>query len=300
VIPFHGYDDCILLENAVCRVVLCPAAGGRVLEFSTGGTNALYLPDEGKGWTLDQGGRGAMNAGRFDIGPEMTIPAHPQLWAGRYAGEITGPRSARLTSVKDASTGVRLVRDFVLDQSTTRLACTQTIENVSDRTVEYCHWCRTFAHGGGIVVVPRSKGSRFPNGWVRYDPAPLINAAPEDPNVRVTDDFIEIVGPPKFPKLGFDTTAGWFAYLMPNDLMFVKRYPVYEDRVYNEVAGLTLSIWYPDRPMCELEPIGPRERLAPGESAAFTETWWLLPRAFPKDARTNLEEVAKQVEREAK
>ena len=35
-----------------------------------------------------------------------------------------------------------------------------------------------------------------------------------------------------------DTYAGWFAYLMKKDLMFVKRFPTYPDRVYNEVAGL--------------------------------------------------------------
>ena len=42
------------------------------------------------------------------------------------------------------------------------------------------------------------------------------------------------------PKLGMDSYAGWFCYLMKNDLMFVKRYPTYPDRVYNEVAGLTI------------------------------------------------------------
>jgi len=80
--------------------------------------------------------------------------------------------------------------------------------------------------------------------------------------------------------------------LMPNDLMFVKQYPVYPDRVYNEVAGLTLSIWYPDRPMVELEPIGPREKLKPGESASFTETWYLVPQKFPaKGTQVDLKAV---------
>ena len=35
----------------------------------------------------------------------------------------------------------------------------------------------------------------------------------------------------------------------------IKTYP---DRVYNEAAGLTLSVWYPTGPRIELEPIGPR------------------------------------------
>ena len=30
VVSFFGYDDCIKLENETTRVILCPAAGGRV------------------------------------------------------------------------------------------------------------------------------------------------------------------------------------------------------------------------------------------------------------------------------
>ncbi|MCA9179678.1 MAG: hypothetical protein KDB14_34720 [Planctomycetales bacterium] len=269
-VEFRGEANCIQLENRSTRVVL-GHAGGRVLEYSRDGVNALYLPE----------GEQGMNAGRFDIGPEQTIPAHPQLWSGVWKSEITGNRAARLTSVKDESTGVQLVRDFQLAADSSRLECRQTIHNVSNETVEYCHWSRTFAAGGGIVVIPTTTPSRFPHRYVMYTPAPVINFKPEDDKILVRDDHLQIVGAPAFPKLGFDSQAGWFAYLMKNDLMFVKQFPTYPDRVYNEVAGLTLSIWYPDRPMCELEPIGPRERIEPGKSAAFTETWSLLPHKFP-------------------
>ena len=88
------------------------------------------------------------------------------------------------------------------------------------------------------------------------------------------------------PKLGFDSKAGWMAYLMRNDLLFVKGWPTYPKRPYNEMAGLTLSIWYPDGPMCELEPIGPQEILKPGEKASFTEDWWVADEKFPGDAKS--------------
>jgi hypothetical protein len=282
VIPYYGYDDCILLENDQARVVLCPAAGGRVLEYSRDGKNALYLPPGEEGWTYAPGkSGGGMNAGRFDIGPELTIAAHPSLWKGPWNGEITGALSARLTSKLDQPTGVRLVRDFELDPKTSRLECRQTIENVSNETVEYCHWSRTFALGGGICVIPTSQISRFPNHYVMYEEGALINARPVDDKIRARDGFLEVLGAPRKPKLGFDSREGWMAYAMPNDFMFVKAFRVYPDRVYNEVAGLTVSVWYPEGPMCELEPIGPMERLKPGESAAFTETWLLLPQKFP-------------------
>jgi hypothetical protein len=297
VVTFYGYDDCIRLENDSTRVTLCPAAGGRVLEYSINDKNCLYLPPGNEGWVYEPGKKGgSMTAGRFDIGPEQIIPRHPLLWMGRWTGEITGPRSARLTSAKDKSTGVQLVREFTLDEKTSRLACKQTIRNVSSNTVEYCHWSRTFALGGGICVIPLTKPSRFPNGYVMYGKDGAIGFRPEDDNIRHRDGFLEIIAAPRHPKLGMDTSAGWFAYVMPNDVMFVKRFPVYRDRVYNEVAGLTMSIWYPDAPMCELEPIGPRERIAPGKSASFTETWLLLPHRFPgKRQQLDLEKLGKQV-----
>ena len=301
VVKFYGYDDCLRLENANTRVTLCPASGGRVLEYSHNGKNALYLPKGGEGWIYKPGKKGgSMTAGRFDIGPEQTTPRHPQLWMGRWSGRIIGPRAARLVSVKDKGTGVQLTRDFILDKDSSRLTCKQTIRNVSNESKEYCHWSRTFALGAGTCVIPLTKPRRFPNGYVMYGPGPTINFRPVDRNIRIRDGFLEITAAPKFPKLGMDTHAGWFAYLMKNDLMFVKRFPTYPNRAYNEVAGLTMSIWYPKGPMCELEPIGPREKLAPGESASFTETWYLLPRTFPKgQTPVNLKEVAAQVARDA-
>ncbi len=203
-VSFYGYDDCIRLENGTSRVTLSPASGGRVFEYALNGKNAMYLP------ARDEGG---FYAGRFDIGPEQTIPAHPDLWAGRWTGEITGRGSARLTSVKDPTTGVQLIRDFELDAESSRLTCTQIMTNVSDRSNAYCYWSRTLALGGGICVIPVTHPSRFPNSYVMYEPDTAINFLPVDPNVRMRDGFIEIVGAPKYPKVGMDTFDGWMAYM---------------------------------------------------------------------------------------
>lgn len=42
-----------------------------------------------------------------------------------------------------------------------------------------------------------------------------------------------------------DSYGGLIAYLSPNDLLFVKQFRTYPDRVYNEAAGLTISIGIP-------------------------------------------------------
>lgn len=296
-IDYFGYSKCIVLGNAKTRVILCPQAGGRVLEYSLNGKNSLYLDPEQKGWTQAAGTKVDPCGGRFDIGPERVVPPRPTLWLGEWTGEIVGPRTARLTSQKDEATGTQLVREFTLDGASSRLTCTQTIKNVSNKPTAWCHWSRTLALGGGICVIPLTENSRFPKQYVMYGPGPVINYLPEDPNIRVRDGFLEVLGTPERPKLGLDSYAGWFAYLTTNDLLFVKRYPTYPDRVYNEVAGLTISIWYFQDKMCELEPIGPRETLAPGQSASFTEEWWLLPHAFPGKTDVDLKAISGIVER---
>ena len=122
-----------------------------------------------------------------------------------------------------------------------------------------------------------------------YEEGSLINMNPDDPNIRVRNGFLEILSAPRKPKLGMDSYAGIIAYLSPNDLLFVKRFQTYPDRVYNEAAGLTISVWYPDNAMIELEPIGPRERLKPGEHAGFTEEWFLSHMQFPKSRDIDLD-----------
>jgi CubicO group peptidase (beta-lactamase class C family) len=287
-IDYHGYKQAIELTRGNVRAVLCPQVGGRPLEFSIDGKNALYLDEqEGK----SNGRQPVVTAGRFDIGPELTTPPRTKLFSGEWTAEISGEYSARLISQRDDSTGVQLIRDFELkptsaDKAATTgrgfLSCTQTIVNISADVKEYCHWGRSFALGGGICLIPLEGKSRFPSKYALYEDGGLINVKATDPNIRERDGFLEILGPPRKPKLGFDSYAGWLAYLMPGDLLFVKRFATYPDRVYNEAAGLTISVWYPPGNRVELEPIGPRERLSPGQAASFTEQWHLQPYPFPK------------------
>lgn len=286
IVDYFGYDDCIELHNRNTRVILCPAAGGRVLEYSVDGTNVLYLPPGSEGWRQTvENKRGKMHAGRFDIGPEKMVKRGRDLWQGSWQGELTGNRSAKLTSEFDTQSGVRLTRDFRLDANSSRLICTQTIANESDEPVSLCHWSRTFAVGGGIAVVPRTPRGRFPKGFVLYQEGDSITIDANDPNIHVTDEAVVITGPPASPKLGFDSHAGWLAYLAPTDQLFVKRYRTFPDRAYNEFASLTASVWYPDGDMVEVEPIGPAENLRPGEKANFTEEWWLMQHRFPTDVQ---------------
>ncbi len=281
---YAGYNDCVVLKNKETRVVLDPHCGGRVLEYSFNGRNSIYLDPAQDGWMYDPMKRQEIDpmGGRFDIGPERMIPVHPTLWLGAWKSEIIGPREVRMISRNDPATGTQLIRDFRLDEKTSRLICTQTMKNLLKDTMTWCYWGRTTAVGGGIVVMPLNPRSRFQKGYAVYESDYTINFLPmADPNVEVKDGFCVIRGPPAQPKFGFDSEDGWFAYLMPNNLMFVKNFTVYPDRIYNEMAAITTSLFYWKNQFCELEPIGPKEKISPGGSVSFTEEWRLLPYKFP-------------------
>jgi hypothetical protein len=281
-VEYHGYKHAVELKRGNIRAVLCPEVGGRPIEFSIDGKNSLKLDDE-EG-PRKPGRQPTVSAGRFDFGPEMTTPPHQKIFSGEWTAEITGEHSARLISQRDEATGVQLMRDFELKEGKKSpwLSCRQTIINVSNEIKEYCHWGRSFAIGGGICLIPLEGKSRFPSKFAIYEDRGVINVAAKDDNIRERDGFLEILGPTRKPKLGFDSYAGWLAYVMPGDLLFVKRFATYPDRVYNEAAGLTISVWYPQGNRVELEPIGPRERLEPGQAASFTEEWYLQAYPFPK------------------
>eukprot|EP01052_Picozoa_sp_SAG31_P015050 SAG31_NODE_956_length_10790_cov_34.583107_3_plen_342_part_00 len=313
VVQYFGYDDAVALENGACRVVLTGHGGGRVLEYAWRGHNAVYLPDElppgleaptddasgQRGWKHrpgenDDGPAGGPAGGRMDIGPEMLNPARPALWLGSYTVEVTGPRSAIMTSLECPATGVQLVREFALDGGdSSHLKVTQTIRNVCDGTRQYFHWSRSFAEGGGQVIIPLSEGSRYPSKYVMYgqaaDGGGAILTSPSDPNVRERDGFLEILGAPASPKLGIDSYAGWLAYITKADVAWVKRFPTFPDRVYGEIAGFPLCVFYYEDLLVELEPIGPRETILPGAAVSFTEDWFLLEHTYPVGDRAHVD-----------
>ncbi len=298
-----NYPDCIELKNATARVVLGHHTGGRVLIYERAGKNVLYLSPKETDWDRSyKTPAKEISAGRLDIGPELVSQRGPTLWSGLWTAQVTGPRAARLTSAVDPKSGFRITREFALDANSSKLTITQTVENAGQETARQGFWCRAFAHHGGIAVIPITPAqSRYPKYYTMGEDLARVNQKPEDPMVRREGNFLIVDGPPAFPKLGFDSMAGWLAYQTRENQLIVMRYPTFPDRVYAEVTGMTLSVWHPQKeriPACELEPIGPMEILEPGQKASFTFHWWLLDHVFPHDGKIDPTEIANLVDKE--
>lgn len=296
------YDGCIELSNETARLVLEPNLGGRILSYGLNGVEALYRNPSQNGLVWN----GHSNiphpcGGRCDIGPEFGGLRRDELWMGRWTAEITGPRSARLTSLTLKECGVQLVRDFALAEASSHVRFSQVIRNHGEKPVRAFHWSRTFVGGGGIVLAPLPQQGKFPFGYALGGPPGVVDFQPREERVRIREGILEIVGPPSRAKVVLDVEPGWLAYVSPAGLLFLKKFPVYADRPYGELAANNASIWYSGKANApawsgsehpvEIEPIGPLETLLPGEECSFTEHWWLNPFSFPDDRRVNLERL---------
>jgi hypothetical protein len=299
------YPSCIELKNASTRVVLGHDVGGRVLIYERNGVSVLYLsPKEAQWKSVTQEKSREVTAGRLDIGPELLSKRGPTIWSGTWQSEIVGPRTAKLTSQIDPQSNLQVTRVIRLAKDSSRLSITQTVTNHGPNVSRHGFWSRAFAVHGGIGIIPVTpESSRYPNLYTMHAERAQVNLKPVDPNVRRQGDFLILAAPPAFPKLGFDSHAGWVAYLTPQNQLFVHKYPVFPDRVYAEATGMNLSLWYPEAsrvPACEIEPIGPMETLQPNQQASFTVDWWLLESKFPPDGNIDAELIAAQVATECR
>ena len=269
--------------------------GGRITEYSLNGENVLYtgLSDSMK-YTEEVQGYFYPSAGRFDIGPEKVIPKRPGLFSGEWKLLKKSKNEISIISSKNKATGVQLQRIFKLANDGCLLECKQIITNVSSEVKKYCHWGRTFAKGNGICLIPLNPHSRYPEQFLMYGPnmGMLFNNLPMQ-NLKVENDVLAITGPPGYPKFAFDSPEGWIAYISTNNLLFVKTFPIYPDKIYGEMAGNNSSVWYFDTAVCEIEPIGPWEYIPPQKSVEFTEKWWLYSYEFPQDRNPNINKIVR-------
>jgi hypothetical protein len=296
----YGYDSCIALKNKNIEVVLEPNAGGRVIRYALNGVNVLYEDSTQNGWISTAKmlrSKGHLAGGRFDIGPSRTKPNTDLFFFGKWKAVITGESSVKLISQTDAATGMYLIREFKLDKTTSKLICRQTIVNSGTKVLSASFWARTFAAGNGICVMPVPEKSRFPNKYIMFMNRDTINMFPSDSNIIQQDGCLIIKGPPQKPKLEMDISApGWIAYAATTDLLFVKKFRVYNDKRYGDVTAANTSVWYNGVQMTEIEPIGPLEVIQPGERKSFTEEWFLKSYPFPSDRKIKTGQIQQLME----
>lgn len=283
---FGNINEHVEITNGKIKISIDLEVGGRIMEYALNGNNVLFNRKKG-----DESQTGP-DGGRCDFGPERIVPERDETWLGNWELMEQTENSIKIKSKVAKAAGVYLIREFTLDKNSSHLVFTQTIVNVSNSKKRYCHWSRTFGETNGICLAPLNANSRFPKGYMVYNDGNKLDYQPKGgENERVRDGVLELLGPPENAKIVTDGSEGWLAYITQDNQLFVKKFEVYEDKIYGEMTGATVSLWYNKEGVCEIEPIGPWEWIEAGESISFTENWYVMEYKYPKDKKADLNEI---------
>lgn len=298
-VNYNGWQNSIIIEanEAEVEVVIVPAIGGRIMRYELYGDSILYENKNAYGITLEDGGNPFFAGGyQFDIGPEnREYPASVPIWLGKWEIVKTGDYSVHLKSVPDPKASAQLEKEIVVDPENGEIGIVQRIRNISDRELDFSHWDKTVCRGGGFIIMPLSKSSKFPAGWTLRRKVENIfvydGIKPSSPNVRVLGKFVVGKGDENAIKIGSDSDAGWIAYVL-GTTMFVKYFPVEKNGNYE--SGNVCFAFLSDR-IVEFGPVSPKKSVKPGEPYDFPEKWTLIQLKEPvtdfKQAKSAAEKI---------
>ena len=279
---YADLSDCLALRGGDCKAIVAPSIGGRVLNFSLNGENIIFDNPKAKGRTLLNSSNFWAGGYQLDIGPELRdIPEHKWLWQGPWNWRVPRPFAVHVFSEPEKSVGVQLDKEFVIDPDTGELGIMQRMRNIVTSNISFCVWDLTLCKGGGYVMFPLNRNSRFKAGWsIRQGKAApgytYQGDRPADERVRIMDRILVAQAKALASgdlKCGADSDAGWIAYAR-GKILFVKYFPVFANGNYSD-GGNSVEFYCSDQ-VAEIEPLSPEVTLKPTETYSFPEKWILI------------------------
>lgn len=298
--PALGWTNALSLRDDHGKVmaVVVPDIGGRVVQYSRGGVNALLENPDSNGRTLAQFPGGFWVGGyQCDFGPGLLgRPERLPVWLGPHDSVAPRDQTVETASPLDIVTGLRLLKSFTLDPDTGALGVMQRMVNASPNPTRHNLHDRTLCPAGGFVLFRLPKQSHHRGGWAVLRPTETGSAfdgeQPASPNVAVFGDLLvaQAAGAPG--KLGSDTDGGWVAYVRGR-LLFVKYIQTWRGAAYAG-AGHTVEFSWSDQ-MAALEVFSPLTALQPGQAFDFPELWQLIELKSPVTSFDDARAAAKKI-----
>jgi len=289
-ITYRGWKDSYLLTNGQGRLVIVPAIGGRIMEYSLNGRNCIFenpaeygkvYPQQNQIW-YNYGGYKTWNS-PADRWQPKGWPPDPALDYGPANIEITGSDSLRIIGAPSLASGLLLIKDISLDAKG-EATLVQRIRNISSETSEWGVWDVTQVKTPCFVAFPINVKTHLPGG-LYY----MIEGSEKSKQWTVEGGVCIVEYRREAGKIGSDVSEGWMAYFHDR-LAYIKRFPpLIEGALYPDngtSAQVFTSGGKPD--YIEMEILSPIFRLKPGEEASLTERWNLVWLPRPVQSRADV------------
>ena len=225
---FHGWEA-VRLSNGIIDAVCVPEIGGRLMQFSLGPHDYLFMNPGllGKRFTYEEHAGDGTILNWKNYGGAKTWPA-PQGWDG--AGQWPGPpdpvldsghydytasdASVLMTSPPDERSGLRIRRQVTLRPGSSRLQLRLSFENILNQTIRWSIWdvaqlaCVTadgMLNNDCWLYMPTDPARERPYDVMFGDDNPQYQLDASSGLLAV--QYQGIVG-----KIGVHSPAGWIAF----------------------------------------------------------------------------------------
>lgn len=279
-VAFGGGAHGIRIANDAVELIAATDYGPRVLLYAPrGGENVFGFlsPEEqskptsfGQPWHI-YGGHRLWHAPEHEV--LSYVPDNDPVEA-RLEGTTLVLRRA---TEEPTSLGKEL--RLTLDERGSRVVVEHRIENRGRTPTSLAVWALSLMAQGGAAIVPNAPFVPFPDALL---PSSRLVLWPYtslgDPRFRFGRRHLRLSQDPRATaaqKAGFyDAHNGWAAYAC-GDRVFLKRYAPAKPQQEHVDLGCNVEV-FTDARILELETLGPRVELAPGEHARHVEHWYLF------------------------
>ena len=268
---YAGYE-CVKIENEYLALWATTNVGPRIigLEISGGKNIFASLPGitidcPGSGEYQLRGGHRLWQAPEFP--PRTYLPDDDPVTIRETLEGI------QFTQPVEPQTGIEKSLRIHFQKSQPQVIIEHLLTNHGLKTIELAAWAITQLKPGGTAILPQPVSllddyGVLPNRQIAIWPYTEVNS----PHIIWGDKFIFIDANMQKGalKIGFPNPVGWIAYLL-EDVLFVKQAEYYPESEYYDFKSS--SECYCNPSFLELETLGPKTKLKPGESLRHQEVW---------------------------
>lgn len=270
---YKNYGNCVFMENGRVTLGVTVDVGPRIIYFSLEGRENVMFEDVNRTFFLDTEYGKWINYGghRLWFSPEL-VPETYLPDNSKVEYEING-NTVTFTPPKTAFDKIFRIA-VTMSEDEPKVEVEQSIENASDKPLDFAAWSITGLRPGGVSKIPMvtRKSGYLPNRVISlWDYTEL-----DDSRFRLTatearlrqDNFKKNAF-----KVGFNVEEGFSCYAVAEQI-FVKCFPEYRDVKYPDYS-CNYETYTNDR-FLECEVLSEMRTYAPGEKAVVNETWYLF------------------------
>jgi hypothetical protein len=270
---FAGYE-CVCLENQAVKVWVTKDVGPRIIGLQTGGGDNLLAVVPGLSAVTPGGNRYHFRGGhRLWYAPEDPERTYLPDDSAVTITEIEN--GIRTTQTVEPTTSIEKEMSISLPDDSAQVVIEHALTNRGGGTaVDLAPWSITQLKAGGFAILPQSteNSGLLPNRQLAFWPYSDINST----QLKLGNEFLFVAARMENErfKIGWPNPVGWLAYWVDGTL-FVKEAAYQAGAEYFDFGSS--SECYCDDNFLELETLGKRTLLEPGERVTHLEVWRIYP-----------------------